>query len=61
MLHELQTGPDASINIRMALCEDLARIYGVTPKRFNEAVKRNARRFPKDFNAHAKSGQASKS
>jgi len=28
---------------------DLARIYGVTTKRLNEQVKRNARRFPADF------------
>jgi hypothetical protein len=28
---------------------DLARIYGVTTKRLNEQVKRNAKRFPSDF------------
>lgn len=28
---------------------DLAAIYGVTTKRLNEQVKRNARRFPADF------------
>lgn len=28
---------------------DLARIYGVETKRLNEAVKRNAERFPEDF------------
>ncbi len=28
---------------------DLAAIYGVTTKRLNEQVKRNPRRFPKDF------------
>ena len=28
---------------------DLARVYGVTTKRLNEAVKRNADRFPEDF------------
>jgi hypothetical protein len=28
---------------------DLARLYGVTTKRFNEQVKRNLRRFPADF------------
>jgi len=28
---------------------DLAALYGVTTKRFNEQVKRNARRFPPDF------------
>jgi hypothetical protein len=28
---------------------DLAALYGVTTKRFNEQVKRNAQRFPPDF------------
>ena len=28
---------------------DLAEIYGVTAKRLNEQVKRNAGRFPEDF------------
>jgi len=28
---------------------DLAALYGVTTKRFNEQVKRSARRFPPDF------------
>ena len=28
---------------------DLARLYGVTTKRLNEAVKRNQQRFPADF------------
>lgn len=28
---------------------DLAEIYGVTTKRLNEQVKRNADRFPADF------------
>jgi len=31
------------------LDSDLARIYGVTTKRLNEQVKRNAERFPEDF------------
>jgi hypothetical protein len=34
---------------RIILDADLARIYGVTTKRLNEQVKRNARRFPSDF------------
>lgn len=34
---------------RVILDRDLATIYGVTTGRLNEAVKRNARRFPKDF------------
>ena len=34
---------------RVILDADLAAIYGVTTKRFNEQVKRNAKRFPPDF------------
>ena len=34
---------------RVVLDSDLARIYGVTTGRFNEAVKRNLKRFPTDF------------
>jgi len=34
---------------RVILDRDLAALYGVTTKRFNEAVKRNAARFPEDF------------
>ena len=34
---------------RMILDADLARVYGVTTKRLNEAVKRNQQRFPSDF------------
>ena len=33
----------------MILDSDLARLYGVTPKRFNEQVRRNRERFPRDF------------
>lgn len=33
----------------MLLDRDLAEIYGVTTGRLNEAVKRNAARFPEDF------------
>ena len=36
-------------NQRVILDADLARVYGVRTKRFNEAVKRNADRFPLDF------------
>jgi ORF6N domain len=28
---------------------DLAALYGVTTKAFNQAIKRNAARFPEDF------------
>ena len=34
---------------KVILDADLAAIYGVTTKRLNEQVKRNARRFPPDF------------
>lgn len=34
---------------RIMLDADLARIYGASTKRFNEAVKRNQGRFPEDF------------
>src|SRR5205814_5073396 len=34
---------------RVILDRDLAAIYGVTTGRLNEAVKRNADRFPEDF------------
>jgi hypothetical protein len=34
---------------RVLLDTDLARLYGVTPKRLNEQVRRNLSRFPPDF------------
>ncbi len=34
---------------RVMLDSDLATIYGVTTKVFNQAVKRNLKRFPEDF------------
>src|SRR5574341_2513235 len=34
---------------KIILDVDLARIYGVTTKRPNEQIRRNARRFPADF------------
>jgi hypothetical protein len=34
---------------RVILDSDLAKIYGVPTFRFNEAIKRNRRRFPPDF------------
>lgn len=36
-------------NQRVILDADLARLYRVTTKAFNQAVKRNAARFPEDF------------
>ena len=34
---------------RVLLDAELATLYGVTTKRLNEQVKRNAERFPEDF------------
>ena len=34
---------------RVILDFDLALLYGVSPKRLNEQVKRNRERFPEDF------------
>src|SRR5678816_4962963 len=34
---------------RVMLDGDLAKLYGVTSKRLNEQLKRNAKRFPADF------------
>jgi hypothetical protein len=34
---------------RVVLDADLARVYGVTTKAFNQAFKRNQQRFPADF------------
>jgi len=34
---------------RVILDADLARLYGTTTKAFNQAIKRNSARFPKDF------------
>src|ERR1035437_647022 len=36
-------------NLRVVLDRDLAALYGVPTFRLNEAVKRNADRFPGDF------------
>lgn len=36
-------------NQRVILDADLAKLYGVQTKRFNEAFKRNRHRFPDDF------------
>jgi len=35
--------------VKVVLDGDLARLYGVTTARLNQAVKRNGLRFPKDF------------
>ncbi|MDP2320366.1 MAG: ORF6N domain-containing protein [Acidobacteriota bacterium] len=35
--------------VTVVVDEDLARLYGVTTRQLNQALKRNRRRFPKDF------------
>ncbi len=34
---------------KVMLDRDLAQLYGIEPKRLNEQVKRNLKRFPPDF------------
>jgi len=36
-------------HLRVILDSDLARIYGVTTKALNQAIRRNPERFPEDF------------
>ncbi len=36
-------------SVTVVIDEDLARLYGVTTSQLNQALKRNRRRFPKDF------------
>ena len=46
---------------KVLLDMDLAALYGVTTKRFNEQVRRNKARFPSDFMFHlarAKNGHS---
>ena len=43
---------------KVILDSDLAKIYGVTTKRLNEQVKRNAARFPSDFMFQLKIAEA---
>ena len=45
---------------KVILDADLAELYGVPTKRFNEAFKRNRRRFPKDFCFQLTAGEFSK-
>jgi hypothetical protein len=44
---------------RVIIDADIAQLYGVTTKRLNEAVKRNADRFPPDFMLQLTSEEAS--
>jgi len=43
---------------KVMLDSDLAKLYGVTTKRFNEQVKRNRGRFPEDFMFQLTTGEA---
>lgn len=36
-------------DVQVMLDEDLAKLYGVETKVFNQAVKRNSERFPENF------------
>jgi hypothetical protein len=55
----ISNGPDSIINVgvriltirghRVLLDADLAELYGVPTKGFNQSVRRNAHRFPEDF------------
>ena len=44
---------------RVLLDSDLAALYGVTTKRFNEQVRRNHQRFPSDFLLHLTDAETS--
>lgn len=44
---------------RVLLDSDLAALYGVTTKRFNEQVRRNQRRLPADFLLHLTEAETS--
>ena len=44
--------------VRVMLDRDLAKIYGVPTKVFNQAVKRNRSRFPEDFMFRLTQGEA---
>lgn len=50
---EASPGPDRSIltirGQRVIVDSELARLYGVSTKALNQAIKRNADRFPNDF------------
>jgi hypothetical protein len=48
-VHDVQNLIHTVHSRRVILDTDLAALYGVPTHRFNEAVKRNARRFPEDF------------
>ncbi|NTV30145.1 MAG: ORF6N domain-containing protein [Candidatus Omnitrophica bacterium] len=45
---------------RVILDADLARVYGVSTKAFNQAIKRNQQRFPADFSFRLTKPEANK-
>ena len=52
LLNELMAQPMPRVvlrGLRLMIDADLSTLYGVTTKRLNEQVKRNADRFPGDF------------
>jgi hypothetical protein len=47
--HDIQSRIYTIRNVQVMLDSDLAGLYGVATKVFNQAVKRNIERFPKEF------------
>lgn len=45
--------------VKVMLDRDLAELYGVETRALNQAVKRNAERFPEDFMFHLSDGELS--
>jgi len=48
-VERIETGIRFIRGQRVMLDSDLAKIYGVSTKALNQAIKRNAERFPEDF------------
>ena len=48
-IHEIERAIHVIRGQRVMLDSDLAELYGVTTAALNQAVKRNADRFPDDF------------
>jgi hypothetical protein len=63
MKRQLTTALDDRIltlrGVRVLLDADLAQLYGVSTKAFNQAIKRNTSRFPKDFRFQLKAKEFS--
>jgi hypothetical protein len=47
--HDIERAIQAIRGHRVILDEDIARLYGVSTRRLNEAMRRYAGRFPGDF------------